>query len=252
MEQRLDERMATGKPPDVFQVHGGVRLMDWVKYNGVEGEKKLEPLDDVAASSGWLSAVPESVVETVTHNGRVYAVPVNVHRLNCLFYNKKLFAENELTPPTTLDELYAVNEAFAAQGITPLAVAAEDPSTPANLMWEHLFVMSAGAQYYDDLFKGRLASPARPRARGAMHKVRRATATSGRRAARLSLPRDRGATYAPALRPRRPDRQHARSGPRSLGAPHGRPAGGRAALLRGAGDPARHRRDGPPAQAAHR
>ncbi|XXT20328.1 extracellular solute-binding protein [Sorangium sp. So ce429] len=171
LEQRLDERMATGKPPDVFQVHGGVRLMDWVKYNGVEGENKLEPLDDVAASSGWLSTVPESVVETVTHDGRVYAVPVNVHRLNCLFYNKRLFAQHELTPPTTLDELYAVNEAFAAQGVTPLAVAAQDPSTPANLMWEHLFVMSAGAQYYDDLFKGRLATPDTPEVRAALDAV---------------------------------------------------------------------------------
>ncbi|WP_438026684.1 ABC transporter substrate-binding protein [Sorangium sp. So ce233] len=168
LEQRLDERMAEGLPPDVFQVHGGVRLMDWVKYNGLEGENKLEPLDDIAASSRWLSTVPASVVETVTHRGHVYAVPVNVHRVNCLFYNKRLFAENELTPPTTLDELYAVNEAFAAKGITPLALAAKDPGTPAGLMWEHIFVMSAGAQYYDDMFQGRLKSPDTPQVRAAL------------------------------------------------------------------------------------
>ncbi|XXX77551.1 ABC transporter substrate-binding protein [Sorangium sp. So ce134] len=168
LEQRLDERMAKGMPPDLFQVHGGVRLMDWVRYNGVEGDNKLEPLDEVAASAGWLSAVPASVVETVAHSGHVYAVPVNIHRVNCLFYNKRLFVDRGLAPPTTLEDLYAVNEAFAAQGVTPLAVAANDLSTPAGLMWEHVFVMSAGAEYYDALFKGRLKSPDTPEVRAAL------------------------------------------------------------------------------------
>ncbi|WP_433932795.1 ABC transporter substrate-binding protein [Sorangium cellulosum] len=167
-ERRLEERMVEGLPPDMFQSYSGARMMSWVRYNGQEGENKLEAIDDVVASSGWLSSAPASIVESVSHDGHVYAVPVNIHRANCLFYNKKIFAENDLLPPTTLDELLAVNEALAAKHVVPLAVAARDPSIPASLMWEHIFIMSAGATYYDDLFKGRLESPDTRKVRAAL------------------------------------------------------------------------------------
>ncbi|KYF71125.1 ABC transporter substrate-binding protein [Sorangium cellulosum] len=167
-ERRLEERMVEGLPPDMFQSYGGARMMSWVRHNGQEGENKLEAIDDVVASSGWLSSAPASVVESVSHDGRLYAVPVNIHRTNCLFYNKTIFAENGLRPPRTLVELHAVNEALAAKNVVPLAVAARDPSVPASVMWEHIFIMSAGATYYDDLFKGRLESPDTPKVRAAL------------------------------------------------------------------------------------
>lgn len=65
-EARLQQRMTAGLPPDSFQVHGGVKLMSWVEYNGQKQASKLEALDEVATSSGWLSSVPESIVEAVT------------------------------------------------------------------------------------------------------------------------------------------------------------------------------------------
>jgi glucose/mannose transport system substrate-binding protein len=164
---RLEQRMTAGLPPDTFQVYGGVRLMEWVKYNGVEGQSKLEPLDDLAKSSGWISTVPSSIVETLKHNDHVYAVPVNIHRVNCLFYNKKIFNDSGLVPPTTLDELITVSAALAEKNITPLAVSARDSSSPALAMWEILFVMSAGPEYYEAFFKGK-KSPNDPEVRAAL------------------------------------------------------------------------------------
>ena len=42
----------------------------------------------------------------ITYNGEIYSVPANIHRGNVLFYNKKVFADNGLTPPTTWDEFF--------------------------------------------------------------------------------------------------------------------------------------------------
>ncbi|XXT20329.1 ABC transporter substrate-binding protein [Sorangium sp. So ce429] len=152
--ERLRQRMALGSPPDSFQVNGGVKLLEWVKHNGREGDNKLEPLDDIAASSGWLDVVPRSILESVTHDGRVYAVPVNIHRANSLCYNKKIFAESGLEPPTTLDELSAAVEALVERGITPMALSAQLAPEAGRFMWEHIFVMSAGPEFYESFFRG--------------------------------------------------------------------------------------------------
>ncbi|XYH98721.1 ABC transporter substrate-binding protein [Sorangium sp. So ce1128] len=165
--ERLRQRMALGSPPDSFQVNGGVKLLEWVKHNGREGDNKLEPLDDIAASSGWLDVVPRSILESVTYDGHVYAVPVNIHRANSLCYNKKIFAESGLAPPTTLDELSAVVGALAEKGITPLALSAQLAPEAGGFMWEHVFVMSAGTEFYERFFRGE-EHPNDPRVRAAL------------------------------------------------------------------------------------
>ncbi|MGK3967409.1 ABC transporter substrate-binding protein [Sorangium sp. So ce118] len=152
--ERLRQRMALGSPPDSFQVNGGVKLLEWVKHNGREGDNKLEPLDDIAASSGWLDVVPRPILESVTYDGHVYAVPVNIHRANSLCYNKKIFAESGLEPPTTLGELSAAVEALVERGITPMALSAQLAPEAGRFMWEHIFVMSAGPQFYESFFRG--------------------------------------------------------------------------------------------------
>ncbi|XXX77553.1 ABC transporter substrate-binding protein [Sorangium sp. So ce134] len=166
-EARLQQRMTAGLPPDTFQVHGGVKLRSWVEYNGQRHASKLEPLDEIAASSGWLSSVPEPIVEAVTHGGHVYAVPVNIHRSNCLLYNKRIFEETGLAPPTTLRALKAVSNKLAAKGVTPLSVAGKHSSWLGAVLWEHLFLMSAGPRRYESFFRGEL-DPEGPQVRAAL------------------------------------------------------------------------------------
>jgi glucose/mannose transport system substrate-binding protein len=48
-------------------------------------------------------------------------MPVNVHRESAIHYNKKLFADNGVDVPTTLDEFVAACDTFKKAGITPLA-----------------------------------------------------------------------------------------------------------------------------------
>jgi glucose/mannose transport system substrate-binding protein len=113
----LASRMQGGDPPDAFQVHGGAELnTGWVAAD------KVIDLDDLYASEGWKDKFPKDLVDMVSKDGKAYSVPVNIHRGNVVFYNKKIFDDNKLTAPKTFDEFFKVADALKAKGVTPLAL----------------------------------------------------------------------------------------------------------------------------------
>src|SRR3989442_766145 len=94
----LKTRMEGGKPPDSFQVHAGQELIStWVKAG------KMEPITSVWKSEGWDSTIPKDLKDIVSSSGDVWSVPVNVHRGNALWYNKKILDDNNITPPTDME-----------------------------------------------------------------------------------------------------------------------------------------------------
>lgn len=157
---RLRIRLEDREPPDTFQANVGQDLLRWVLYNGADAsQSKLEPLDGKAiVGRDFREVFPEAVLSAAGFAGEVYAVPVNIHRTNSLFYNKQVFAELELAVPESLDELYAVSEQLAAQGIVPLAVGAKGSWTLALLFFENLLIAKEGVAFYEDYFGGRVAA----------------------------------------------------------------------------------------------
>lgn len=113
----LASRMQGGDPPGTFQVHGGSELNSgWVAAG------KMEPLNDLYEAEGWNDKFPQDLIDLVSSDGSIWSVPVNIHRGNVLWYNKKVFDDNGLTVPTTFDEFFAAADALKAKGITPLAL----------------------------------------------------------------------------------------------------------------------------------
>jgi glucose/mannose transport system substrate-binding protein len=98
---------------------------------------------------------PRDVLDLVTHRGRFYAVPLNVHRTNSLFYNARIFREQGLRPPSTLAELDSVAGILRSRGIVPLAMGYRSPWTLTMLAFEALLVGEAGPDYYRQFFAGR-------------------------------------------------------------------------------------------------
>jgi glucose/mannose transport system substrate-binding protein len=153
----IKKRMIAGQPPDTFQANGGWDLLAWVLYNGrSDSDSKMRPIDDLYASESWTNIIPGPVLDTVSFNHHAYAVPLNIHRENTLYYNKGLFAAAGVTePPATLDDLFAVAAVFQAKGITPFALGTQDPWTLPLLLFENILVARAGGAYYHDFFLGR-------------------------------------------------------------------------------------------------
>ena len=162
-QEELKSRMASGKPPDTFQTLGGWSLWNWVVYNGENDlDSKMEPIDFIAQENKLASVVPAPLMDVVSHSGKVYAIPLGVHRYNSLFFNKKLFDDNGLTPPTTLAEFYTVSEAFKAKGLTPLAVGTKDGHQVKVVAWDGLLVAKGGVQFRESYLTGH-EDPADPR-----------------------------------------------------------------------------------------
>jgi glucose/mannose transport system substrate-binding protein len=74
-------------------------------------------------------------------------VPVNIHRSNVLWYNKAIFEENGLTPPTTFDEFFEVADALQAAGVTPLALGDNGIWAATHLFESVLLGAMSPAQY---------------------------------------------------------------------------------------------------------
>jgi glucose/mannose transport system substrate-binding protein len=151
--QQLRSRMTRGQPPDTFQVNGGIDLFSWVGSGAVR--ERMEPLDFLFSSEGWTAAFPPDVLELVTHAGRLYAVPLDIHRINTLFYNKTILADCDLSPPTTLDELHEVAGTLRSRGIVPFSIGYKHPWTLTMLAFENVMVAVAGGDYYREFFSGR-------------------------------------------------------------------------------------------------
>lgn len=64
-------------------------------------------------------------LETFTYDDRMYGIPVLFSGVS-LWYNKQIFAEQGLTPPTTYDELITVVDALNEKNIIPITVAGKE------------------------------------------------------------------------------------------------------------------------------
>jgi len=145
----LKSRMLGGDPPDSFQVHMGHELLD-----GYVAAGQVEPLDDLYKSEGFDKAFPQGVLDIVSGNGHYWSVPVNIHRANVLWYNKKVFTDNGLAAPVTFDDFFKAADVLKAKGITPLALGDKVPFASAHL-FETVLVGTLGAENYKGLWNGK-------------------------------------------------------------------------------------------------
>jgi glucose/mannose transport system substrate-binding protein len=110
----IQNRISQGSPPDTFQANGGSDLMYWVLYERMnDDQSKMQALDP--SSLDWIYQVPDPVLQSVSYKGTVYGVPLNIHRLNTLFYNKAVFARvgidvNDLVGPVDFDAVFVAAE----------------------------------------------------------------------------------------------------------------------------------------------
>ena len=116
----------------------------------------MQPLNDLYQSEGWNDKFPKQLIDMVSKDGNIYAVPVDIHRGNVLWYNKKIFDQYHLAPPTTFDAFFKDAEILKSHGITPLALADKD-TWEATMLWEDVLLGTIGPEKYDQLWQGKLS-----------------------------------------------------------------------------------------------
>jgi glucose/mannose transport system substrate-binding protein len=142
----LAQRLLSGNQPDVWQTFPGGALARYVDQKQV--------IDASSVYSGGLAAaLPKTILDGLTVDGKQYGVPTSAHRGNVLFYNTKLLGQAGVTPPTTgysadafRDDLAKVAQA----GLTPLCLGAKDRFTTAAL-FENVLLGVVGTRGWDKI-----------------------------------------------------------------------------------------------------
>ena len=113
-------RVTGGDPPTGMQLPTGKQLDDLVAQN------LLSNLDDLAAAEDFKKILPEIFVKAITYDGHVYALPVNNHGHNWLWYNKSVLEKAGAKEPVTWEDFWAaVDKIKAMGGVVPIAVGAQ-------------------------------------------------------------------------------------------------------------------------------
>jgi glucose/mannose transport system substrate-binding protein len=143
----LAERLSRHDPPDLFQQNAH----DFRAFLA-DNPGALEPLDAMFDADGLGRVVLPEVVRDLTIDGHIYAMPVNLHRENALFYNRALFAAHGLEPPTTLRGLLDLCATLRALGITPIATSHQD--WILRIMFHAIVMGHMGSARYHAYFTG--------------------------------------------------------------------------------------------------
>lgn len=138
----LRSRMLAKDAPEVAQVNGIV-VRDWARLD------LLQNLDSVAQAGKWDKVLLPTVAAAIQSDGHVYAAPVGIHRMNNLFYNRKLFARAGLAAPASWDDFERAAARLQQMGVVPL-VQSSEPWQVAGLF--EVLVLAEGAQFYRHLF----------------------------------------------------------------------------------------------------
>lgn len=156
---RLADRMRRGLPPDTFQANVGRDLSQWVLFEGLTDEDgKVASLNDLAEANSWVDKFPTAVMDALSFEDTMYGVPLNVHRLNTLLYNKRTLDSLELDPPRTLPELRDLLATLVDLGYRqPISIGNVNNWTMSLFTMENLFPAIAGADFYREYWAGRHA-----------------------------------------------------------------------------------------------
>jgi glucose/mannose transport system substrate-binding protein len=109
-------RTVAGNPPTAMQLNTGKQFDELV-----EGDL-LADVDAVAAEGNWKSVMPAAFIAAATRKGKMYAVPINIHGQNWLWYNKDVLASIGAAEPKTWDDAVVILDKLKADGkVIPLA-----------------------------------------------------------------------------------------------------------------------------------
>ncbi len=173
-QRRITVAFDLQRLPDVFQVNGGNDVLRWVEGRDPDSTDVCA-LDRLRDKYRWGDDYFESALAPLSCRGNLYGLPVGIHHLNVLFYNRRLFEELrqtaqqqgiELVEPAQLSgaaELLEQLRQIAAlapttaegEPVVPLAIGAQSEWPLTIVAFENV-LLSLGNAAYETLWQGGL------------------------------------------------------------------------------------------------
>lgn len=144
---KLATLMASNSVPDLFFTWE----LDYLRPF-VEGGKVYDITEMANADAALKDSFQEGVLEPLTYDGKLYALPTQIC-FTVMYYNKAIFAANNISVPTTWEEFEAACATLKANDVTPLVVQASDAWIPAQFVQQMVGGLE-GLSVYNGLLDG--------------------------------------------------------------------------------------------------
>jgi glucose/mannose transport system substrate-binding protein len=145
----LAARLESDNPPDTFQAHAGAELTDYIEAG------QLQDLSQFYVDNGLTDVFPETLIDRLTVDGKIYSVPSNIHRANVVWANTAVLTSagiDPTTPPASLDEWIVDLQALKDAGVeAPLALGT---GWTQLQLFENVLIADLGPSAYSGLWDG--------------------------------------------------------------------------------------------------
>ncbi len=141
--QVLKARVVAGDPPTAAQIKGP-SIQEWDE----EGLVAPYHIDAVAQAENWDSLLSEKVATHMKCDNfsKYCAAPVNIHRIDWIWGNKKVLDKHGLKMPTSWEEFNAAAKKLQAAGVIPLAHGGQPWQD--STVWEAVVLGVGGNEFY--------------------------------------------------------------------------------------------------------
>jgi len=161
---RMAELLLAGAPPATFTANIGADLLRWAVVDTVDDEVPsrswIHGVSSLLGRTGLLAALPDELEAElrVGDSPELYGVPINIHRLNVLYYNvaeiERLSAERPGVDLLSLETLCPPTGAPDLPDGMRIAIGTEDNFALILLAFENVLPAIAGPAFYEALFRG--------------------------------------------------------------------------------------------------
>ena len=141
--QEALERMAKGYPATLTQWNAGNDLIQMFDFG------LIKPIDDVGIVQRLKDTLPPAVLDAVSYQGQIIAVPLNIHSENWFWYSNKHFSQADIDLSGDWSELLSWGAALAEENI-PLLAAGDQP-WQIRILFSGLF-LGFSREHYDSLY----------------------------------------------------------------------------------------------------
>ncbi|MCV0428542.1 MAG: ABC transporter substrate-binding protein, partial [Roseibium sp.] len=143
----LTNRLMGGNPPQVGQFNTSREFEELIDAG------LLNNIDAEVEAGRWNELFPPIIDNLVKRDGHYYAVPVNIHGSNWLWYNIEVFEKAGVAPPKDWDSFFAAAEKLLEAGVVPVAVGGQ--AWQERLTFNAVLLTIGGQELYLRLFQDR-------------------------------------------------------------------------------------------------
>jgi glucose/mannose transport system substrate-binding protein len=150
LDAKIKNRVLNENPPSTFQIWPGQSLTPYTD------EDLLDDIGGEVWSQDMRDAYLEGPRKAARIDGSFYAVPINIHRLNNLFYNVSVVEAAGVDPGTLETPGDVVSALETVESETDAAGMAQQTQSPWSTvqLWETVFIGEQGVEAFDDLLSG--------------------------------------------------------------------------------------------------